>query len=79
MPRLPGDSPLLYPDNTGEYMEEEVKRGKGTCSACLAHEEDDERYDEKEKMVLWRFVVGKWGTAESANTICIPCLKKEDD
>jgi hypothetical protein len=78
MPRLPDDSPLLYPENTGDYDESAFKWTKDTCSSCLDHEEGDPLFSDKEKWVLWRFSVGKWGCAESCNTICIPCLKKEE-
>jgi len=73
MPRLPDDNPLVYPENTGDYMPTEFIVTQDTCSFCPDSEEG------VVKDVLWRFTVGKWGCPESTNTICFPCARKEHD
>jgi hypothetical protein len=71
MPRLPGDSPLVYPDNTGEYVPSEFRRVQDTCSTCVGND------DETVKEVIERYVVGKHGVPELSNTICDSCVTDE--
>lgn len=75
MPRLPEDSPLLYPDNTGEYVVKDFHIVQDTCSPCLEEQATDEPGVIKE--VIWRYVVGKHGCSESCNTVCLSHLLKE--
>ena len=70
MPRLPDDSPLLYPENTGDYAYDDFYLTFDTCSDCL----DDE--DESFKYVIMRMMVAIYGTSETCNTICAKHLKE---
>ena len=76
MPRLPGDSPLLYPDNTGSYDKKEFTwRKNGDCSYC--DEGSSPLFGQG--WVMERYSVGKWGCAESSNNVCQDCYDGAHD